>query len=509
MTEIGAIRVRQWLPGWDEIRTDPMKFQSAPPREFYLASIRASDLRALSDVHQRDAQVGVARSEDPNVQRTLQEDRTEEIRRYIDVGYPLSSVGGRRMSDDERASLRKPGWLPTAIIANIVPSGDSRAGVVLAPGDAVSITHSEGEAVSIRLPDSWKASGWRPEGASPLEIIDGQHRLSAFDQREDEDFELPVVLYDGLDFSWQAYIFWTVNIKPKRINASLAYDLYPLLREQDWLEAGEHLNVYREARAQELVEALWAEPTSLWYDRINMLGQSGVKSIRPVTQAAFVRSITASFVRPFQGYKGLGGLFGGAADNTGLKWPRGQQAAFLVYAWNALGASISVGDSLEWANALRSAENGGAALLKPAEARQDAAIVGDRSLLASDQGVRAFNMVVNDIAYLGARELELANWRVEGGLEDAPDDLMRRALLELEENKVGEFLRDLGAELAQYDWRNVRAEGLSDEQRRLKQGLRGSGGYNVLRNDLLQTLSSGSSAAIAKLADSVRAALDA
>ncbi len=76
----------------------------------------------------------------------------------------------------------------------------------------------------------------------------------------------------GLDVSWQAYLFWTINIKPKRINPSLAFDLYPLLRAEDWLDKAEGHYVYRESRSQELTEALWSNPDSPWYDRINMLG---------------------------------------------------------------------------------------------------------------------------------------------------------------------------------------------------------------------------------------------
>ena len=54
----------------------------------------------------------------------------------------------------------------------------------------------------------------------PIEVIDGQHRLWAFEKQLDNaDFELPVVAFVGLDISWQAYLFWTINIKPKRIDA--------------------------------------------------------------------------------------------------------------------------------------------------------------------------------------------------------------------------------------------------------------------------------------------------
>ena len=91
--------------------------------------------------------------------------------------------------------------------------------------------------LTLELPyEAWD-KGWTPKANAPFEIIDGQHRLWAFDDADTLDsFELPVVAFVGLDISWQAYLFWTINIKPKRINPSLAFDLYPLLRSEDWLE---------------------------------------------------------------------------------------------------------------------------------------------------------------------------------------------------------------------------------------------------------------------------------
>ena len=87
----------------------------------------------------------------------------------------------------------------------------------------------------------------------------------------------------------------------------MAYDLYPLLRTVDWLETVEGPMAYRETRAQELTEALWSHPDSPWYDRIGMLGRERGK----VTQAAFVRSLTISFVRGWSGSRrtGIGGFF--------------------------------------------------------------------------------------------------------------------------------------------------------------------------------------------------------
>ena len=75
------------------------------------------------------------------------------------------------------------------------------------------------------IPDAALNAGWTPAGPlPPLEIIDGQHRLFAFDPdiELDGEYELPVVLFDDIDISWQAYLFWTINITPKVIGPSLA-----------------------------------------------------------------------------------------------------------------------------------------------------------------------------------------------------------------------------------------------------------------------------------------------
>jgi hypothetical protein len=108
--------------------------------------------------------------------------------------------------------------------------------------DAITISASEGKIVDLELPLGIAETDWKPLGLPPIEVIDGQHRLWAFDDRsEAAGFELPVVAFYGLDISWQAYLFYTINIKPKKINASLAFDRYPLLRTEDWLERFEAL----------------------------------------------------------------------------------------------------------------------------------------------------------------------------------------------------------------------------------------------------------------------------
>jgi DGQHR domain-containing protein len=181
--------------------------------------------------------------------------------------------------------MRKPGWLPTAIVINILRPGDERnLGAKVSKEDAIEVNETTGGTVLALPYEEWQSS-WQPKVLPPLEVIDGQHRLWAFNRDDDHSFELPVVAFYGLDVSWQAYLFWTINIKPKRINPSLAFDLYPLLRAEDWLDKAEGHYVYRETRSQELTEALWSNPDSPWYDRINMLGE---KKVKWVTQSAWI-----------------------------------------------------------------------------------------------------------------------------------------------------------------------------------------------------------------------------
>jgi len=210
--------------------------------------------------------------------------RSEEIRRFVIYGFPWSELSGQRRQSQEFNDLRKPGWLPTALVVNILRKEDVRGGRNVAREDLVTIEEGlDSRWVTIKLPELSDTPDWRPRDLPPLEVIDGQHRLWAFEEAEfAKDFHLPVVAYHGLDISWQAYLFWTINIKPKRINASLAFDFYPLLRTEDWLESFEGPSIYRETRSQELTEALWAHPKSPWRMRINMLGDPGEKwSRRP------------------------------------------------------------------------------------------------------------------------------------------------------------------------------------------------------------------------------------
>jgi DGQHR domain-containing protein len=480
--DIPALRVKQWLAEWNAVDMDEAAHRRKPPPHFYLFSIPANDLRALSGICRRDASAGLKRHEELGIQRRHDPRRSREIVEYVRYGHPWADLSAPKRASAQYANLRKPGWLPTAIVVNILESGDKRRSVRVSATDLVRVEDA-GAGARIVLPDTYNGPSWRPSKLAPIQVIDGQHRLWAFEQSSiPSDYELPVVAFHGLDISWEAYLFWTINIKPKRINASLAFDLYPLLRTEEWLEAEDGLNVYRETRAQELVEALWSNTASPWFHRINMLGDPGQKML---TQAAWVRALTNTLVKAWEGRgKRLGGLFGAPirADLEVLPWSRAQQAAFLIRAWQLLFEAIR-GSEPAWAKALRPSR-----ALKPSDT--DPAVEGPSTLLNADSGLRGVLHVLNDVCYVMAGELRLGLWETEDS-EDAAatdDDAVAAAVQSLKTTAIDPFLTAWAEGLATYDWRSSSAPSLTESERVAKLVFRGSGGYKELRKQLLRHL---------------------
>lgn len=485
--EIKALKVRQWLPEWDRVRFDSHSHRRKPEPHFYLFTLPASQLKLLSGIYRRTTE-SPDRSADLGIQRRHDRARSDEIAAFVRYGFPWSELSPAKRESGEYVDLQKPGWLPTAIVVNILRPTDKRRGEVVAKGDLVTVKDlSDGQAV-ITLPIS--SSKWSPSVIHPIEVIDGQHRLWAFEgDSTGEDYELPVVAFHGLDISWQAYLFWSINIKPKRINASLAFDLYPLLRTEDWLEKFEGHPIYRETRAQELTEALWSHPKSPWHMRINMLGEPGL-SKKMVSQSAWIRSLMATYIKAYEGrgVKKTGGLFGAPAGRHDpvIPWGRTQQAAFLIFAWRELERAIRETHA-HWATQLRAeATDSEAGDAGPG----DHAFGGDHTLLNTDQGVRGFLYVSNDLCYLRAREMGLEQWSVDdsGGTPD--EQAIDAALKSLSRQDVAGFLRDIAQCLSDYDWRSASASRLSNSERTMKLAFRGSGGYREIRRQLLLHLAS-------------------
>lgn len=489
---VPALKVNQWLSGWDRIEFDENDHRSKPEPHFYLFSLPARELRSLSGIMRREAKAAAPRTSDLGIQRQHDPERSEEITRFVEYGYPWSTLSEAKRSSAEFNDLRKPGWLPTAIVLNVLKDGDKRNETTINAEDVAKVL-DEGGSCKLQLPYNEWRKDWQAKGIPPFEIIDGQHRLWAFQDADQlEGFELPVVAFVGLDISWQAYLFWTINIKPKRINASLAFDLYPLLRNEDWLDRAEGHAIYRETRAQELAEILWSHPTSPWFDRINMLGERG----NPwVTQSAWIKSLVASFIRSWDRRNASsGGLFGGRIKGNGevLGWSRAQQAAFLIFIWKEFKGAVAVSENA-WATNLRSIlrTHPELPLSGPLSPKDDLAFYGTHSLINTDQGVRGFLQVVNDLCYHKATRLRLNTWRPNEQSSANPIGAVDDAMASIERQDFVVFLRELMRTLAKFDWRTSATPDLDDNTRRAKLVFRGSSGYKELRALLLEHLAAG------------------
>lgn len=499
---IPALQVRQWLDTWDDLKYDPAQNRRKPEPHFYLAAMPASVLRALSGIQRRKARRGAPRGQELGIQRRHDVERSKEIKEYVRNGFPWSQLSDQRRESGDYDDLRKPGWLPTAIVVNILAPGDQRQGESVARQDLVSVKATS-NLCELVLPRGFAPGKWEPTRIPPLEVIDGQHRLWAFDPKTETDFELPVVAFVGLDVSWQAYLFYSINITPKKINRSLAYDLYPLLRSEDWLDRFEGTPVYRETRSQELTEALWAYPNSPWHSRINMLGERGRNE---VTQAAWIRSLMATFVRSYtgRGVRGIGGLFGAPSggDKLVLAWSSSQQAAFLIRVWQLLQEAIEK-RSDDWMKALRREGDGQERLADIGDPQLDAAFAGPFTLLNTDQGVRGFQHVVNDLCYQRVDELRLAAWNSAADSPGVSNEAIEAELRSLRRSRIDKFLSALAGAAAPFDWRTSRAPGLTEAERRQKARFRGSGGYKELRRELTEHLASTAPSTVARPAQEI------
>lgn len=488
--QIPLLKVNQWLKSWE--LSDWAPDLPEPPHEFYIASVPLRLLRSLAGVSRRTIEDRKSVDKHAGYQRAHQISRSKNIARYIQYGYPLSNQ--KNLDPEEHKKLVHPGWLPTSILVNIIQPGETRrrAGkdALLDDSQAIKISN-HGAFHSLDIPPTLESSRAKNRGANlePIEIIDGQHRLFAVDElgRDlyNDDYEVPVVFFNGLTESWQAYLFWVINVEPRKINTSLAFDLYPELRSQTWLESGEGVKVYQEHRAQELTEVLWRHISSPWKDRIEL---HGGRKEGHVSNAAFIRSLMVSFVRRWGKENKIGGLFG-SIDGNGvekvLPWKRSQQAAFLIASWTHLHNAVKKSDAT-WVTALRNERAKNEPLLEQSEFEKNAAFSGANTLLSTDQGCRVIFIVFNAMSQLAYSELELEEWESDE-VSDKPNDAdVSIALSEFEKlTKPNLFLKNISHTLVNcgMDWRTSGAKSLTQEQSQMQAAYRGSSGYSLLQRE--------------------------
>ena len=482
MEKVPLYRVHQWLDSW--LPVEQVKEWGPVPHHFYLTSLSLMKLRKLAGVHVRDKITRKEHSKGAGYQRALEQSRTRKISRFIESGFPLSS--DTSLAPEKYPNLVHPGWLPTAILVNVLSDSDERERggkkLRVAQERLLHIEHTDNQDFLIIPEEQFDLTevGDTTNELQPIEIIDGQHRVFSVDNFEKfpEDYQVPVVIFDGLSESWQAYLFWVINVEPKRINTSLAFDLYPELRTQSWLEHGENIKIYQEHRAQELTELMWRHSDSVWKDRIELFG---TRVSGHVSNASFIRSLTSTFIRKWTNPDKLGGLFGSIDENNRiLPWKRAQQAAFLIFCWKMLSEQL---DRVEanWLGAFSKEQD---------EYGRPDALTNGKSLLATDQGVRTVHYLFNTFCIKNYEELGLQDWYMSN-VPDAPEDeSISEALQELyKNNKLQSYLVALIEPLLKYlDWRTSNASGLSGEDKQIQSAYRGSAGYSLLKKNALRAL---------------------
>ena len=323
----------------------------------------------------------------------------------------------------------------------------------------------------------------------PVEIIDGQHRLFASDygDRFGPDYQVPIVVFDDLSLGWQAYLFWTINVEPKKINASLAFDLYPELRRQEWLEQSETIKIYQEHRSQEMSEALWSHPKSPWHERIELHGR---RHRGHVSNAAFIRSLNSSFIKKWNKGEKVGGLFGSIPRKDGgatrvIPWKRSQQAAFLIVLWRSVCRAVEK-SSADWKESISQDEQRNLLHDLPP------AFAGENTLLATDQGVRAVHNIFNAIFQDIPEYLDLAAWHSNDEIMENPtEESISAAIDSFSKMKKANAALDQISEVLvnNFDWRLSSAPGLGERERKIQSAYRGSGGYSMMMRELLEVLS--------------------
>lgn len=129
-------------------------------------------------------------------------------------------------------------------------------------------------------------------------VLDGQHRLAGFTEKDEQkrfdfvknydgNFDLTVAFFIGADLPRQANIFARVNLAQTKVNKSLVYDLLELEQNRSPLKT-----------CHEIAKALDSSEKSPFYRRIKRLGvKTNNRENETITQAAFVESLV-KFISP-------------------------------------------------------------------------------------------------------------------------------------------------------------------------------------------------------------------
>jgi len=234
-----------------------------PIGEFFIASIKAKDLVAISYTDVRELVEDQQGNENYlGIQRVTSKKRVVDIKKYIqnssDATFPTAVV---LAVNEKCAEYREI---------------EGNSGVLILTPYCPKIGVDDEDEIEIPFKKIAK-------------VIDGQHRIAAFmDENynwcfdsEDMNFDINLSIFIGADESEQANIFATVNLAQTKVNRSLVYDLTELAKTSSPYKTGHNVAV-----------ALDKEQSSPFYHRIKRLGTATKdRKYEPLTQQSFVEAL--------------------------------------------------------------------------------------------------------------------------------------------------------------------------------------------------------------------------
>ncbi|MBB4370180.1 DGQHR domain-containing protein [Bradyrhizobium sp. cir1] len=216
-----------------------------PIGSFYLGSVNAYDLLEICKFDFRRIDESGGFKEFLGFQRKLDLKRVKEIEQYIQT---VDAV------------------FPTAIVISV----DDRCASFEKSNNLVLRPYVDSEDDDLRI-----------DYADIASIIDGQHRLKAFENVKDLDFDLSVAVFIGVDEATKAEIFSTVNLTQTKVNKSLVYDLFALRKARS-----------PEKTCHEIVVALDSLKRSPFEGKIKRLGTATEGRFgETLSQATIVRGL--------------------------------------------------------------------------------------------------------------------------------------------------------------------------------------------------------------------------
>lgn len=208
-----------------------------PYAEFEKESVVIKNEKYIEDISKKGIDI---QSNEEGIQRRLQIDRINSIRKYIE-------------SDNTN-------FLPNTVLISADISNHYNI-------ENQVIQAEEKEFGEFEFPDNFY-----------FNIIDGQHRLGGLSQLEKSllsEFEIPAVILFNVSTQTAAKLFADINGKQKSVNKSLIYDLYSQIDESGYKEVRKY---------HDICDLLYKSPKSPLFRQIKMLGIGGGS----ISQAFFI-----------------------------------------------------------------------------------------------------------------------------------------------------------------------------------------------------------------------------